>query len=54
MRLADVDAVVEIARLSFPDHPEDRACFENRLGLYPRGGFVLAAGDGKAMGYLIA
>ncbi|QYF88398.1 GNAT family N-acetyltransferase [Brevundimonas sp. PAMC22021] len=54
MRLADVDAVVEIARLSFPDHPEDRFCFENRLGLYPEGGFVLAAGDGKACGYLIA
>ena len=54
MRTADLDAVVEIARLSFPDHPEDRACFENRLALYPHGCFVLAPGDGKARGYLIA
>lgn len=54
MRPADLDGVVEIARLSFPDHPEDRACFENRLALYPRGCFVLAPGDGKAQGYLIA
>ena len=48
------DAVVEVARLSFPDHFEDRACFENRLALYPRGCFVLEEGDGAARGYLIA
>ena len=53
MRPADVDAVVEIARGSFPDHPEDRACFENRLALYPRGCFVLA-GEDAVQGYLIA
>jgi GNAT superfamily N-acetyltransferase len=55
MRPEDIDAVVEVARLSFPDHFEDRACFENRLALYPRGCFVLA-GDGSepALGYLIA
>ena len=50
----DIDAVVEVARLSFPDHFEDRACFQNRLALYPRGCFVLAEGDGAARGYLIA
>jgi len=50
----DVDAVVEVARLSFPDHFEDRACFQNRLALYPRGCFVLADGDEPAKGYLIA
>lgn len=59
MRPEDIDAVVEVARLSFPDHFEDRACFENRLALYPRGCFVLAgagAEDGAepARGYLIA
>jgi len=54
MRPDDVDAVVEVARLSFPDHFEDRACFQNRLALYPRGCFVLAAGEGPAEGYLIA
>lgn len=59
MRPEDIDAVVDVARLSFPDHFEDRACFENRLALYPRGCFVLAgagARDGAepARGYLIA
>ena len=54
MRPGDIDAVVEIARLSFPDHFEARACFENRLALYPRGCFVLADGDAPAQGYLIA
>ena len=54
MRPTDIDAVVEVARLSFPDHFEDRACFQNRLALYPRGCFVLAEGEGAARGYLIA
>ncbi|WP_426022564.1 GNAT family N-acetyltransferase [Brevundimonas sp. PWP3-1b1] len=54
MRPDDIDAVVEVARLSFPDHFEDRACFQNRLALYPRGCFVLADGDAPAQGYLIA
>ncbi|MBB5772765.1 ribosomal protein S18 acetylase RimI-like enzyme [Brevundimonas vesicularis] len=54
MRPKDIDAVVEVARLSFPDHFEDRACFQNRLALYPRGCFVLEGGDGAARGYLIA
>lgn len=54
MRADDLEAVVEIARLSFPDHFEDRACFQNRLALYPRGCFVLAAAEGAVRGYLIA
>lgn len=54
MRADDLDAVVDVARLSFPNHPEDRACFQSRLALYPRGCFVLAAGDAPARGYLIA
>jgi len=54
MRAEDLDAVVEVARLSFPNHPEDRACFQNRLALYPRGCFVLAAEGAPAKGYLIA
>jgi len=54
MRPDDIDAVVEVARLSFPDHFEDRACFENRLALYPRGCFVLTEAEGPARGYLIA
>lgn len=54
MRPGDIAAVVGVARLSFPDHFEDQACFENRLALYPRGCFVLADGDAPARGYLIA
>ncbi|ANC54586.1 GCN5 family acetyltransferase [Brevundimonas sp. GW460-12-10-14-LB2] len=54
MRPDDIEAVTGVARLSFPDHFEDRACFENRLALYPRGCFVLADGDEPARGYLIA
>ena len=58
MRPDDIDDVVGVARLSFPDHFESRACFENRLALYPRGCFVLSPGltsaDGPALGYLIA
>ncbi|MFN6981823.1 MAG: GNAT family N-acetyltransferase [Brevundimonas sp.] len=54
MRPNDIDAVVEVARLSFPDHFEERACFQNRLALYPRGCFVLTDGEAPAKGYLIA
>ena len=53
MTAADLHGVVEVARLSFPDHPEDRACFENRLALNPGGCFVLA-GDTGVRGYLVA
>lgn len=53
MTAADLDGVVEVAGLSFPDHPEDRACFENRLALNPGGCFVLA-GDEGVRGYLVA
>lgn len=53
MAEADLDGVVETARLSFPDHPEDRACFENRLTLNPGGCFVLEDAAGVC-GYLIA
>lgn len=53
MKAADLDGVAEVARLSFPDHPEDLACFENRLALHPEGCFVLADAD-RARGYLVA
>ena len=54
MTAADLDAVVDIAAVGFPDHFEGRHCFENRLTLNPSGCFVLAVGDGPAKGYLIA
>lgn len=49
----DIDGVVEVAAIAFPNHFEDRACFENRLALWPQGCFVLADDMGVA-GYLFA
>ena len=54
MTLADIDAVFEIALISFPDYFEGRECFENRLALNPSGCFVLVQGETKAHGYLVA
>lgn len=50
----DLDGVVAVARVAFPDHFEDRACFAERLALYPAGCRVLANADGKVAGYGIA
>jgi len=49
----DIDGVVRVAASAFPDHFEGRACFEERLALFPQGCFVLASDEGVA-GYLIA
>ena len=54
MAAADLDAVCAVARTAFPNHPEDRAVFAERLALNPGGCFVLAAGDEPPCGYLIA
>lgn len=54
MTAADLDAVVAIAAVGFPDHFEDRDCFRNRLALNPSGCFVLAAEDAAPRGYLVA
>ena len=54
MREADLDRVAEIAVIGFPDHFEGRPVFANRLELYPRGSFVLVAGDEPPLGYLVA
>ena len=54
MTEADLDGVVEVARLSFPNHPEERACFANRLALHPQGCFVLGDGAGGVFGYMVA
>lgn len=48
----DLDGVVAVARIAFPDHFEEYACFAERLALYPPGCFVLDAG--QVAGYLIA
>ncbi|MBC9033346.1 GNAT family N-acetyltransferase [Sphingomonas sp. JC676] len=53
MTADDLDKVVAVARVAFPDHPEERACFAERLALSPDLCFVLADGDDVA-GYLIA
>ncbi len=50
----DLDGVVAVARVAFPDHFEDRACFAERLALYPAGCRVLAEGDNRVLGYGIA
>ena len=50
----DIDGVVTVARLSFPDHFEARACFAERQALAPEGCFVLSDEAGSVMGYLMA
>lgn len=55
MREADIEGVVAVARLAFPDHFEARACFEERLALFAPGCFALARCDDERLrGYLIA
>ena len=49
-----LDGVVRVASGAFPNHPEDRACFADRLRLYPSGCRVLANADGEVAGYLVA
>ncbi|MBL7471037.1 GNAT family N-acetyltransferase, partial [Escherichia coli] len=53
MTVEDLDGVVAVARIAFPDHPEGRACFVERLALAPGPCFVLARAD-RVAGYLIA
>jgi ribosomal protein S18 acetylase RimI-like enzyme len=48
----DLDGVVAVAAIGFPDHREDRDCFESRLSVYPQGCFVLAESE-AVQGYLI-
>jgi GNAT superfamily N-acetyltransferase len=55
MKSGDLDEVVTIAGIGFPNHFEGRACFANRLQVYPKGCLVLAADTaGPLLGYLIA
>ncbi|VXC82640.1 GNAT family N-acetyltransferase [Sphingomonas sp. AX6] len=51
---ADLDGVVAVARIAFPDHFEDRDCFAERLTLYPTGCRVLTNAAGAVVGYGIA
>lgn len=53
MQEGDLDGVVAVAAVAFPDHFEDRACFAERLALFAQGCFVLTA-DAQVQGYLIA
>jgi GNAT superfamily N-acetyltransferase len=46
MTPADLDAVCAVADIVHPAYPEDRAVFEDRLGLYPPGCMVLDRGGG--------
>lgn len=53
MREQDIDGVVAVAAACFPDHFEGRACFEERLALFPQGCFALAS-EAEVKGYCIA
>lgn len=53
MTAADLDGVVAVAAITFPDHPESRACIAERLTLAPDSCWVLASDEGVA-GYMIA
>jgi ribosomal protein S18 acetylase RimI-like enzyme len=53
MTMADLDGVVAVAQVAFPDHPEGRACFAERLALAADSCFVLADAA-RVLGYLIA
>jgi len=53
MAADDIDGVVVVAAHAFPNHFEARSCFEERLGLFPLGCFVLASGS-DVSAYLIA
>ena len=50
----DLDAVAGIAAAAFPDHPEDPACFANRLAMSPEWCFGLVDQAGMLSGYLLA
>jgi GNAT superfamily N-acetyltransferase len=54
MTAGDLDGVVRVAALGFPDHFEGRECFANRLALNPSGCFVLADAGDAVFGYLVA
>lgn len=54
MTPADLDGVVQVAAEAFPNHPEDRVCFADRLRLYPDGCRVLTDTNGAVHGYLVA
>ena len=52
MTASDLDAVVAIAAIGFPDHFEGRDCFASRLSVFPDGCFILDKEAG-VKGYLI-
>lgn len=52
MRVADLDAVLDIAARVHPGYPEKRAVFAERLRLYPAG-CRMAERDGGAVGYAV-
>jgi GNAT superfamily N-acetyltransferase len=53
MTTNDLDGVVEVAAIAFPEHFEDRSCFENRLAIWPQGCRALSDHTGVA-GYFFA
>lgn len=53
MTAADLDGVVAVAAVAFPEHPESRACIAQRLALFPALCLTLDDG-GTVAGYCIA
>lgn len=53
LRKNDLAQVVEIAAATFPDHPEDAVCFEERIAT-SRWCLGLDDGEGGLDGYLVA
>ena len=54
MTAADLDGVIAVAAEAFPNHFEERACYAERLDLYPQGCRVLTDGAGAVHGYVFA
>ena len=53
MNESDLDLMLDIAAVLYPDHPEDRAVLAARLALYPTGCKV-SERDGELVGYAIS
>ena len=54
MTAADLDGVIAVAAEAFPNHFEERACYAERLDLYPQGCRVLTDEAGGVRGYVFA
>lgn len=54
MTAADLDGVIAVAAEAFPDHFEERACYAERLALFPQGCRALVDAADHVHGYVFA